>query len=197
MLIFDPVNHEYTWQGKRVPGVTSIIGAALGDAFSGVPREVLEYARQRGKAVHRACELDAAGKLDEASVADEIRPYLVAWRDFRRMYPINVVRSEFPMFHGALGYAGMPDIVFETPCSWGIIDIKTGLPGIRAKLQTAAYLELAKATLSPTSGAIKRFALQLGSNGRPTVVEHGAHAADWRDFLSCLNVYNLKLREAA
>lgn len=196
MLTFDPTAHQYGWNGVIVPSVTEIIGAALGDAFQNTPAAVLDYARQRGQAVHRACELDSAGSLNEASVAPEIMPYLAAWREFRRLYPFNVVRAEFPMYHGGHGYAGTPDIIFETPFCWGVIDIKTGATGIRAHMQTAAYLDLARLQFSAIEGKpARRFALQLRPNGRPSIVEHTANAADWRDFLSCLNVYRLKMRE--
>ncbi len=197
MLTFDPAAHVYTWKGARVPSVTEIIGAALGDAFGAAPEGVLEYAKARGRAVHRACELDSRGELDEATVAPEIAPYLEAWRAFRRNYPFNVVASERPLYHQALGFAGTPDVICESPAWWAVIDIKSGLGGLRAQLQTAAYLEMAREHYKAVDGKpARRFVLRLQANGRPALVEC-KRAGDWRDFLSCLNVYRLRQQEAA
>lgn len=197
MLTFDPVAHRYEWDGKATQSVTQVIAAALGDPFAG--RDV-EHARQRGSAVHKACELDAVGCLDESTVAPEIRAYVDAWREFRRSFRPKIIASEMPLYTGLYDYAGTPDFVFchtHRNDLWGVVDIKSGLLGMRARLQTAGYMHLVGEHFNLRPMACKRFALQLRPSGTFQFVEHDNAAADWRDFLSCLNVSRLKQKEAA
>lgn len=197
MLTFDAVNHAYAWDGKPVSSVTQVIAAALGDPFAG--RDV-EYARQRGKAIHKACELDSVGCLDEYSVAPEIVPYVDAWRDFRRTFQPKIIASEMPLYSGQQGIAGTPDFVFCHAYKndyFGVTDVKSGLVGLRARLQTAGYAKLVEEHFNLRPMSCKRFALQLKPSGKFEFIEHHNGAADWRDFLACLNVSRLKLQEAA
>jgi hypothetical protein len=195
MLEFDPVEHAYRWQGKPVPGVTTIIRGALGDPFEHVAAPVLERARQRGSAVHKACELDDAGCLDEATVDARIVPYVEAWRKFRREFGFRVQFAERPLYHAVHGYAGTPDCAIELACGLpAIVDRKTGLPGPAAALQTAAYAELAYWLDAPPR-QVRRFALRMLPNGRYQMHEY-TNPGDFRDFLACLAVHRLKERLA-
>lgn len=202
MLTFDPVEHRYAWKGARVPSVTQIIASALGDPFANVPEHVLAHKRAIGQAAHLACHLDDAGELDDESVHEEVRPYLEAWRAFRREFPARVFVSEQPFYTVAHGYAGTPDraVLIEPPyaAAWiAVVDLKTGLPGAAAALQTAAYQHLVAQCCPEIVGAkhMRRFALQALSNGRYRLLEYAA-PSDWRDFLACLAVYRLKERIA-
>lgn len=203
MLTFDPVEHRYAWNGAAVPGVTSVIRSALGDPFASVPPAVLEHKRMIGTAAHLACHLDDAGKLDEASVHPEVAPRLEAWRKFRRDVRSCVFMSEEPLYAVAHGYAGMPDrgLLVEPPAAaeWvAVVDLKTGLPGPAAALQTAAYEHLVAQRFPHVVGSkrIRRFALQALSSGKYRMTEY-TNPADWRDFLACLAVHRLKERIAA
>lgn len=195
MLEFDPVQHVYRVAGGVVPGVTTVIRGALGDPFERVAAPILERARQRGNAVHKACELDDAGMLDESSVDPKIAAYVDAWRAFRREFAFRVLFAERPLYSALYGYAGTPDVVgvFEDS-SVIVIDRKTGLPGPAAALQTAAYAALvAEATPCAVPA---RFALRMLPSGKYRMDEYSG-VADWRDFLSCLNVHRLRERLAA
>lgn len=193
MLEFDPVEHAYRWQGRRVPGVTTIIRGALGDPFERVAANVLEHARQRGQAVHKACELDDAGDLDESTVDARIVPYVEAWRAFRREFKFEVLCAERPLYSPTYGYAGTPDVVARlADGSLCIIDRKTGLPGPAAAMQTAAYAVLADRAATN----VGRFALRMLPTGKYRFDEY-SNPADWRDFYACLAVHRLKERIAA
>jgi hypothetical protein len=197
MLIFDPVPHVYTWDGVPVPGVTSILQSTLGHGFASVPEWRLEYARNRGVAVHKACELDLAGSLDEDSVDPAIAPYLKAWRAFRRLHRPRIIASEMPLYSRINGYAGTADFIFDNGAGFGVVDIKSGASGTRAQLQTAAYAHLVEAKYSLRPMSCTRYALELRANERFEFVPHIHGAQDWRDFLSCLNVHRLKEKETA
>src|SRR5271170_6005235 len=109
MLEFDAATHRYTWDDKPVPGVTQVIRSALGDPFVGVPSHVLEHKRQIGVAAHKACELDALGKLDESTVHPAVLPYLEAWRAFVREAGFRIDETERRIHSELFGYAGQLD----------------------------------------------------------------------------------------
>lgn len=190
MLTFDEPSHVYAWNAKTVPSVTTILRDVLGDRFASINADILAHARQRGKAWHKARELDDAGQLDEGSVAPEIAGMLDAWRSFRRYWPHKVIASELPLYHKTLGYAGTPDLVLEAADWCGVVDGKTGLPGPRAALQTVAYAELVREHFNATK-LPRRFAIQVCADGKFRVTEYKV-TSDWRDFISCLNVYRLR-----
>lgn len=196
MLEFDPIEHRYTWEGRAVPSVTWILRSALGNPFERVAAELLEFARQRGIAVHRACELDDAGRLDEASVDPRILPYVEAWRVFRQQFLFEVLFAERPLYHRANRYAGTPDCVVRFPDGRrGVVDRKTGFPGPLAALQTAGYVNLCHAEFGMDADQMRRFALRMLPTGRYRLEEYTA-PGDLRDFLACLAVYRLKERFA-
>ena len=60
---FDPIEHIYRFDGQRVPSVTQILEPLID--YSGVPNGVLQYAADRGTAVHLATEFYDDGDLDE------------------------------------------------------------------------------------------------------------------------------------
>ena len=192
MLEFDAASHRYTWNGAPVPGVTQVIRSALGDPFASVPRDALERKRQIGVAAHKACELDALGKLDDATVHTAVLPYLEAWRAFVRESGFAIAETEKTVHNGAHGYAGRLDFLGLIGGCNGVptvIDLKSGLPNAATALQTAAY-----AACVP--GLPWRFALQALPTGRYKLVEY-TNPGDFADFLACLRVYRLKERMAA
>jgi len=195
MLAFDPIEHRYAWNGARVPGVTEVLSSVLGDAFARVPEHVLEHKRRIGEATHLACHLDDLGDLDEGSVHPEVRPRLEAWRAFRYESGCEVLISERPLYHPACGYAGTPDRLVRFNGGRAVVDLKTGLPGARACLQTAAYAELVDAEYGAEE-PLRRFALHALQDGRYRLIEH-TNRGDLRDFLACLAVHRLKERIAA
>lgn len=192
MLTFDEPTHAYAWQGKPVPGVTAVIRGALGDPFARIDPDVLERKRAIGKAAHRAVELDDAGKLDEATVHPAVVPYLEAWRAFRRESGFAPLLSEQKGYHETYGYAGQLDVLGRINGDRAVVDLKTGLPGLQAAIQTAAYAMLVPYELTPGLQP-RRFALLAQINGRYKFIEYTA-PGDWRDFLACLAVYRLKQR---
>jgi hypothetical protein len=82
MLTFDEATHTYRVNGSIVPSVTQVIPSD----YSHVHPRVLEKARQRGHAVHKATELYDKGTLDFATLDPQIEPYLVAWDKFKLDY---------------------------------------------------------------------------------------------------------------
>jgi len=136
---FDPERHAFTVDGRRVPGVTSILtDAGLGVDYSRVPPATLAWARERGIHVDSCCELFDEGNLDWESIVDEARPYVEAWVRFREHF--TTVHHKPISYHRELGYAGIPDVL---GCMRGynwILEIKATSEISRSyALQLAAY----------------------------------------------------------
>ncbi len=182
-LTFDAASHTYTKDGRVLPSVTQILqGAGIVDTTW-----FTEQAAWRGSVVHRCCQLDDQGDLDEGSVPNAAKGYLDAWRLFKAQVPMNFISIEQPLCSGL--YAGTPDRDAE----WAVVDIKTGaiLPWVG--LQLAAYSELISANGSVPGGgrSYDRYAVRLGKDGRYNV-QHFA-VRDYRNdlgiFRAALSIY--------
>lgn len=61
-VVFDSVNHTYTFEGKQLSGITSLLDRQLfKDKYSGIPDEILKKAAERGTLVHQCCEMADEG----------------------------------------------------------------------------------------------------------------------------------------
>lgn len=179
-LTFDEASHTYQFNGQVVPGVTSIL-SPLTD-FSRVPPAVLEAASQFGKAVHRACELDDLGELDEAALDPALKPYLQAWRKFSAEHQVQWDVIEEPVYHITMRYAGTPDRFGLVNGVRTVVDIKSTAqlyPAVGPQL--AAY---ANALLEPFA---IRMAVQLKADGT-YVAKAYKDPTDWPMFASLLTL---------
>ena len=184
-LTFDEPTHTYRWNGRVVPGVTSII-APLTD-LSRIPPGALEKARQEGVQIHRMVELDCRGALDEASLPEWIMPRFRAWRTFREEMRIEVLLSEHRVCDPRLGYAGTLDLYVLMDDEPALIDVKRSFAGGRAiGIQTAAYERPLRDSLGVTK-PIPRYGLRLDNNERPRLQPFD-RANDYAIFLGCLSV---------
>ena len=180
---FNDQDHSY-WRGsQRLYGVTDVIndnGLMNGTDF------FTEESRDRGKAVHVACELLFWNNLDWASVDKRIFGYVVSCAEFIAETGFKPKRTEFKAYHPELGYAGTWDGDGDTAKLKGILfDLKSG---VRAKwhgYQTAAYLELARVK----GFNIKhRGSLYLQENGSCGKFREHTDRNDWKVFVSALNL---------
>jgi hypothetical protein len=138
MFEFDPAAHRYTLDGRVLPSVTQILRGL--DDFSNVPARVLETARDRGRRIPAACNLDVLGTLDENTVDDEVAPYLAQFRKFLRESGFMPTLSECRVYDDKLWYAGTLDLFGDLPdCIDVQIDIKSGAIPRSVGPQTAAY----------------------------------------------------------
>ena len=186
---FDEANHLYFVDGKPMPSVSSILSPLVD--FSRVPPETLEYARQRGTAVHKATELHDLGTLDEESVDEAVRPYLEAWKRFRKETGFVPRLIESRVHHADYGYCGTIDrqgyMTKLAGSPEAVIDIKTPVQlGPVVGIQLAAYQE---ALRSEGIQADLRFAVQLRSDGQYRLTAY-TDKADFSVFVALLTIKN-------
>lgn len=191
-LQFEASTHTYTLGGVALPSVTQVL--KLLDQYEAVPPHVLEAAREFGTHVHLATELDDRGVLDEATLDPALAPYLDGWRRFRRESGFKIEFVEHRVVHKKLRYAGTIDrICRDVRGRRGVLDIKTGLVPKAVGPQVAAYY----AALCEARGSAiesRRYCLQLMPH------DYRLHwlnnPADWSVFVSCLNVWSWRNRNA-
>jgi hypothetical protein len=178
-LRFDPQEHRYYLEGRELPGVTRVLRLAgyVDD------RWWTNFSRDRGSAVHLACELDDRGILDEATVDPRIAGYLDAWRRFTADTGAVWEQIEEHVMCPVYRYAGTPDRIGAVSRCVAIVDIKTGDPGQAAKVQTAAYARAAGLTCD-------RLVVQLSRDGTYRVhrFELTTNRHDFAAFTAALTV---------
>lgn len=193
-LHFDAATHTYTWNGERVPNVTAVTETLID--FGGVSPAVLAEARDRGQAVHLACQYHDEGGVDEDSLPDELRGYLSAYKLFQRESGFMSAMIEYRVYSPKMRYAGTLDRIGIMPVRrkprYVLIDIKAV-----AKVQPATGPQTAAYVAAwDHSGGCRidhRFALQLRPDGTYRLHEH-TDLTDLSIFLAALSVYNWRHR---
>lgn len=182
---FDEASHTYTVDGQVWPGVTSILRPIMN--FTGIPQAVLDAKADLGRRVHFACQLNDENDLDEESVEDDVRPYLVAYRRFLADTGATVLENERVVHHPTFRYCGTLDRVFRLGHRRAMVDLKTCFSTpISAGPQTAAYVQALKALGSDP--ADERAALRLRPDGTYRYEVLSA-PSDWSVFLACLTLH--------
>ena len=140
-IYFDPDTHVYLVDGQEVPSVTAIL-EPLHRSYSKVNPAVLEYAANRGRAVHEALEAyDLTGELEGYP---EIEGYLRAYLEWQSIYRPVWIGVEQIVYHDYAGYIGTLDrIGYLNGTEFAVVDIKTSQATkealVSACLQTEAY----------------------------------------------------------
>lgn len=148
-----------------------------------------EHGRERGTAVHLACQYYDEGTLDYGSITPEIEGYLRAYDAWKQAAGVEGFEwIECPQQDPRGLYRGTPDRILSTRPRV-IWDLKSGgyLPCV--SLQLAAYVNMMK---DPWS--YDRNALYLSSDGTYTVKQFpkSEYQTDLNVFLSALNVVTWK-----
>lgn len=108
---FNEEGHVYTSGGVTLPSVTGILTA---EGFID-GRFYDEFSRTRGDYVHKATHYDDTESLDYESLDPVIKPYLDAWRRFKKESGFVVEQSEEPKQSLLYHYAGTPDVIGHFP----------------------------------------------------------------------------------
>lgn len=192
VLRFDDLEHRY-WLGNEELVATSRVIEAAGLVELRGTADQLAYARDRGTAVHVCTELDDLDDLDESTVVDEVKPYLEAWRKFRRDSGFVPEHIEVRTYHPRLRYAGTIDRIGTMRRHRALIDLKTGAQRRATGVQLSAYVEAAAAH-GMVRTDIKRYGCYLQPDGTYQLVPYTA-PGDLLAFLAALQIW--KWRNAA
>ena len=175
-------NHVYRYRGRVVPSVTQVINAIMPQFQAG------DWYLRRGQALHKACEFSDLGTLVEASVDDEIKPRVEAWRKFLRESGVTVVQCEIAMVHPIYMFAGTMDrLVIDDQC-WRCLDIKSAIsPQVIVQLGGYSLLTTHNGTRCKAA-----LAVELRDNGTYSRLNIGRLdlAAAERAFLNVLGTFN-------
>ncbi len=189
-LLFDPENHIYTLGGRRLLSVTQALGiAGFSEWLDNIAPDTLEYARDRGIAVHEALRLMDADELDWQSVDPVIMPYVLAYSDFKTETGFEVLQSEQAGYHQSYQYAGRWDRVGILQGAKMVLDFKSGSElRKQSALQLAAYERIISS--QGDNEPIQRAALQLKSDGTYRLFRYqiGDNLRDFQVFLASLQV---------
>lgn len=178
--------------GVWIPSVTEILEqVGLAQDFSSVPPAVLEHARLRGRALHKAIAWHALGILDEGSIHPEIEPGFRAYQRFLAEAKHEPLWSEKELRHPTWKFCGHPDRVgWINGNTRVLIDFKyQDSTDLRAGTYQLSGYELLCQANFPTEPIEKLMLLELHKDS--TYRLHTVKA-DHQTFLAALLVYRAK-----
>lgn len=211
-LTFDEGTHQYFWDGRGVPGVTTVlssVGIKRGEFWKpiGFNDQFIsdDIASNFGSAFHKIAGIIRMGQVP--SFPAEMAPWVEQFHRFHRenlLVPISDDEGnlliEYPMYHEVLGYAGTPDEVsmyVEGPLLpkylWGSIivpDWKTSTSEQKHyRLQAAAYAELVKKVFGIRKTIVPAIIRFTEDGYFPDVRIN--RPEDFIGFNSCLNIFKM------
>lgn len=177
---FDPVKHEYTSDaGIKLPSVTHVLGAILGDAIWHADPWYLD----RGHAVHACAAFVAQGKDfdSDPSVAGQVS----ACRKFFADFKPQVLHVEHRIFHPVYLYAGTADMIAIIDGKTCVVDWKASYTQV-SEIQVGAYA----LPLKIKYGMV----VELKEDGNYKATKMFKTERRAQEFIAVLSVYGVKKR---
>jgi hypothetical protein len=182
-ITFEPEEHLYWYGMERIPSVSEILRPLTERYIAQIPEVQLNWKRDLGLAVHKACELLDKGQLDESSLDDRIVPYLEAYKTFTVDHRPEWSAIETIVFEPEERYCGTLDRAGEMGGKGVIVDLKTS-----NKIQPSAAVQLwAYALAYEELLAPSLYVLQLKKDGKYALKEftdYDLYSATWDALLS-------------
>jgi len=181
-LAFDEAAHAYTFEGRPVPSVTQLLQPLSN--LQMVDPAILSAAAAFGTAVHKACELDDLGELDEEMLDPALGPYLAGWRKFSADHDVKWSLIEGRVHNPAMGYAGTVDRFGVVKRDEAVVDLKSSAilyPTVGPQL--AAYAKAIPGTTLLT----KRIGVLLKPDGNYQAKVYTS-SMDWAVFASLITL---------
>ena len=198
----------YVVEGRYLPSVTTVLGKIFNHpdwARYDLSSPAVIYARNKGRAVHKACYWLAKGRrLKPESIDPALEPYIAQFENFLIETKFETEEAEFLAVSRRNGFAGRGDLWGKMPGdgldlirnkfgakTGHLIDIKTGVIQVNmAGWQTAAYLRAYREMRDLLNVPCKRSVLHL-DGGKPDGWRLVAldDPDDWPVFLSALNCF--------
>lgn len=120
MLILNE-RHEYSLNGERLPGVTSVINHFFPQWQAG------DWYLKRGEMLHRALHLLAENDLDFDSLSPEISGRVRACERYKRETGCRTIETEVGLSHPVFRFAGTLDAIEEAGKAYWLTDWKSSL----------------------------------------------------------------------
>lgn len=98
-----------------------------------------DWARDRGTAVHLACQYHDEHRLDMKSIDAAVEPYLTQYLKFLMLIKPTIIEIEREVVDDLLGFVGHYDRLMDIVGVRCIVDIKTGPPQNWHGVQLAGY----------------------------------------------------------
>ncbi len=185
--IFDEKKHKYSYDGKQLPSVTTVIKEVLNIQYP----DYAIYHATRGTFVHKAIELYLNGTLDFSSIDETIKPYLDSFIKFQEKARIEPILLEERFADKNITFAGTVDIVGKVKGKTYLFDIKTGHKQDSYKAQMAGYKKLLSDNGTEIDGI---YILDLKPEYCKAIKIENINKY-WGLFESMLNVYWYKLNK--
>jgi len=135
MITYDAEGRAY-YEGKRIARTTEVCALLAPRTWNAD-----EYYLRKGTLIHRICEWEDSGELDESSVDPNLAGYLSAYRQFKKDTGWLNERLEKTFIHKGYGYCGRADRVGRLAGIWTwVLDIKSGQFHNADQYQAPAYL---------------------------------------------------------
>ena len=124
ILKFFDAEHEYVVGDKKIPAVSEILRFLSREMYSSISQYTLDNAADRGKRVHKACEV--LDKYGEAEIDKDIEPYIKAYIQFRKDIAPEWTRIEYACYvdNDDLTAAGTLDRYGKVKGGQAIVDLK-------------------------------------------------------------------------
>lgn len=188
-LVLDAA-HRYTLDGRRVPGVTSVLNiAGLVDH-----QWANQWHLDRGSAIHKSLELYVRGTLDWATVDDRILGYVKSGVKFLTEAGCDLATAEPEVMVASRRhqYAGKCDLVAVLFGELCLVDYKSGALGA-VGVQCAGY-EIAYREERGVKKLLRRVGLKLGADGKYKMKQL-TDFGDYAVWLQCVEKFHAKDEE--
>ena len=186
-LEFFETEHQYKFNGRFIPSVSSIIKPISSNIYGEINRAVLQKATDRGTAIHLA--IQTYNVLGSELIDNEFLGYFLAYKKFREEHQnLKVVASEIRTVNQIYWYAGTADEIYEDENGNYILsDCKTSSKIEKLILipQLTAYKEAIQTTQDIKIN--KCFVLHLKNDGNYIFEEI---ETDLNILLACLKINN-------
>lgn len=187
--------HRYFYKGRLLLSVTDVFQKTGMSDFSKVKWDTMEEAKLMGDYVHEIARLVASKDLKKDSVDYRLEGYLKGITRFFKENVRRVISVEKPVCDPYHGYAGQPDLVFESHAKRIVLaDWKTPKDEHATwKYQTGAYKN-AWDKCYPKQRIQDRLGIML--DGKDSYTPHPyTKAQDFDKFLAMLTTAKVKLEE--
>jgi hypothetical protein len=196
-FVYDDVAHSYSYKGRTVPGVSTILTPIVD--FGDAPIPVIKKAAVRGKAVHKVCELHDLDDLDVSSVDPRLDPFYQGYLSYLQQWEPEWTVIERPEYSVEHGFAGTPDRrgilrkrrehgkLVRCEAYRALVDLKaTYALNRHVGVQLTGY-----DILDPEGPADVLYSLRLVRDGTYALHEH---KLELPTFMSCLTLYNWRTK---